>query len=131
MRIEELSGDSSITGLKYEEGKVSFLYEDYESEKQYEICIETKSFKSECAGETGTVHLELIKLSDFVPVDLKSKVYVMPAEFGAQMKINRKGFNIALGLKMDEYPIMFVVQGNQRILVCPIRSEKEININEV
>lgn len=131
MLISQLSGDSTVTYLKYANGVVDFNFEDGESDIEYKISIRTQRFVSETSQADGAAHIRIVNLSDVLPVDKKSKIYIMPSGFGEQMKINRNFYNLALGLKSTEYPFMLVVEGNSKILVCPIKGENEVEINEV
>ena len=131
MKISELSGDSSVRKVKWQNGAISFLYEDYEMDKTFRIGIETKRFYSEKDEEEGTVHLELNNVDSLLPVEEKSNIYIMPAEFNRQMEINRKGYHVMLGLNRKEYPYALTVIGNQRMIVCPVKHEGMIEIEEV
>lgn len=131
MLPSQLNGDSTVTCLKYEDGVVYFDFEDGETGKDYKISVNTQRFASEASEVYGAAHIRVIDLIDVLPVDEKSKIYIMPCEFGEQMKINKNFYNLALGLKSTEFPFMLVVQGNNKILVCPIKSENEVKIDEV
>ena len=59
MNIEQLSGDSTVRQLQWIDGRVSFLFEDGETDELYRIELVTKLLYSEATEETGSVHVIL------------------------------------------------------------------------
>jgi len=131
MNISQFGGDSTLSNLEFKDGEVSFLFEDYDTDKKFRVSIKTNSFYSEASEEEGSVHLRLELISEILDVDGNSGIYIMPSEFNKQMVVNKKHYNLALGLRSKEYPFMFLASGSCKLLVCAVKNEKEISINEV
>lgn len=131
MKLSELSGDSSMRGLHWKSGSVSFIFEDYDTEKTFKIEIEAQRFYSEKDEEEGSVHLRLEKAIEFLPIEKRSKIYIMPDDFGKQMELNRRGFQVMLGLDSRDYPFILTAQGYKKLLVCPVKKEEDVKIQQV
>ena len=83
MRVDLLTGDSTVSDLQFADGVASFIYMDYESKKRFRVCVPTDCLFSEAAAETGSVHVRLVSLVDILPIEPASGRYSSPSDFGA------------------------------------------------
>ncbi|MDX9790513.1 MAG: hypothetical protein RBT61_06770, partial [Candidatus Kapabacteria bacterium] len=70
-------------------------------------------------------------LTDHMPIDEKSKLYIMPDTFIQQMKAARQKFNLAVGLNSEEWKYFFQVFGDGLVIACPVKSWENVDIEEV
>ena len=134
MNIQNLRPDSRVEGIEFKSGYVQFYYEDYFNDKIYEVKIKTDlayiNYKlDEIAYEF--CHIRQFTLSDHLPIDEKSKLYLMPDTFIKQMKAARQKFNLAIGLNSAEWKNFLQVYGDGLIVACPVKSWENIDIEEV
>jgi hypothetical protein len=66
-----------------------------------------------------------------MPIDEKSKLYIMPDTFIQQMKAARQKFNLAVGLNSEEWKYFFQVFGDGLVIACPVKSWENVDIEEV
>lgn len=125
-----LSGDSTVRFFSFNGKKLEFLYDDYESEVVYRVVVETPIIYSEATGGEGCVHMRTEPSLDKLDVDTKSNLFVLPSEFGKQMAAIRKGYHVLAGLKANEYPKVFILQGNGIIAFCPVEGEESVSITK-
>ena len=128
MRVDQLTGDSSASNLRYESGVASLIYEDYESEQRFRVRIATDCLYSEAPAETDSVHVRLIPLAEALSVDPASGRYTLPNDFGKQMATVRQGIHLALGRRSTEYPYFLQVRGYSIVLACPIRTVEAVEV---
>lgn len=131
MKLSELSGDSSVREIQWKGGSVSFIFEDNESDKTFLIEIETQRLFSEKTEEMGSVHLILESAETYLPIEQKSKIYIMPAGFNKQMELNRIGLHVMIGLNSLDFPYILRAVGYKQLLVCPVKNEESIKMREV
>jgi hypothetical protein len=134
MTLENLRGDARVESIEFKNGFVRFYYEDYFNDRIYELKIKTDlayiNYKlDEIAYEF--CQIRKFNLSDHLPIDEKSKLYLMPSEFIAQMKIARQKFNLAVGLNSSEWKYFIQIFGDGLIIACPVKSFENIDIEEV
>ena len=125
-----LSGDSTVEKFSFDGQEVVFLYEDNETEKTFRVKVETPMVYSEISGGRDCVHLRLEDSTDKLVIDENSGLFILPGEFSKQMASINKGHHVLAGLKAAEYKKILILQGYGRILVCPIKDEKSISIEE-
>lgn len=123
-----LSGDSTVNAFSFNGRQVSFLYEDFDSDECYRVVIDTPMIYSEIAGGKNCVHMRLEGSDGKLSVDPKSKLFVLPGEFSKQMAVIKRGFHILAGLNSERYKMIFILQGNGKILVCPVEGEESVSI---
>lgn len=129
MRIDKLTGDATVKDVRFENGTVSFRYEDNDLDEDYEITFSTDRLYSESSGEVDSVHIRIKTTQNFLEVEPKSGCYVAPSDFGKQMQMVREGYQLALGLKASEYPLLFQVRGYRILIACPITSIEAVKVN--
>lgn len=130
MKINELSGDSNVTNLFFQNGIISFVYEDYDSDRVFLIKLRCNSFMSEAVELKGTARIQALELANYLDVDEKSQRYISKADFGAQMEAARKGAHLALGKHRTEFRLLFRVTGDKLLLSVPILSLDQLEICE-
>jgi len=62
MRVDQLTGDSTVSNLQFADGIASFIYDDFESGGRFRVRVPTKSVYSEVSAEVGSVHVRLVTL---------------------------------------------------------------------
>lgn len=134
MTLQDLRGDSRVEAIQFNNGYLQFYYEDYFNDRIYEIKIKTDlvyiNYKlDEIAYEF--CHIRKFTLKDHLPVDEKSKLYLMPDSFIKQMKAARQKFNLAIGLNSEEWKYFFQVYGDGLIIACPVKSWENIDIEDI
>ncbi|PAB55463.1 hypothetical protein [Anaeromicrobium sediminis] len=126
--IKNLSGDSTVENIKYSNGVVTCIYDDYDLEKRFSIDIVTDVLYSQGVSEKGSVHVRILDLSKYVPINQPSGIYVFPKDFGQQMKLVRNGLHLVLGKKQKEYPYFLQIRGYKILLACPIKSIEDVKV---
>ncbi|GAB1370439.1 hypothetical protein MASR1M45_05000 [Candidatus Kapaibacterium sp.] len=134
MTLQNLKSDARVEGIEFKNGYLHFYYEDYFNDKIYEVRIKTDlcyvNYKlDEIAYEF--CHIRQYKLADHLPIDEKSKLYIMPEGFIKQMKVARQKYNLAIGLNSQEWKHFIQVYGDGLIIACPVKSLENIDIEEV
>ena len=124
-----LSGDSTVKSFSYDGEIVEFIYEDYDSEKNYKIRITTPSIFSEVKGGQSCVHVRMEDSLGKLDIDEKSGRFYLPSTFPQQMALIKKGYHVLAGLKATEYKKVFLLIGYSKILLCPIKDETCVSIN--
>lgn len=127
-KIEELNGDSTVLEIKYTHGIATCIFEDYSLEKRFKIEIKTDIFYSDKNFEKESVHIEIIELGKYMLINKPSGIYILPKDFGKQMKLVRHGFHLALGKNQKEYPYFLKIKGYNTLLACPIRSTEDVKV---
>lgn len=130
-RIDQLNGDSSVLAVTYKDGAAAVRFVDGETDDEFLIEVPCDRFRSDSGSERGSVHVELIALQDVLPVHPESGLFMMPADFGSQMTASRRGWNLAVGLRKTEYPLMLRICGYQILLATPIRSRESVVVRLV
>jgi hypothetical protein len=130
MNINQLSGDSSVHDVQYQNGIIQFVYSDYDSDEDYQIKIPSSRFISDVQSELGTVQIRLNELTSVLEIDEKSKMYILPNNFGKQMKASKDGYHLAVGLNSQEYKFLLRVSGYNLLLATPIKSDLDIEIKK-
>ena len=115
MRIDELSGDSEVKDVRYAHGVVTLLYQDYDSDLDFEITVQTDLMYSDSSIESECVHVRVIRNEDFLNTDPESGRFESPEDFGRQMQMVREGCHLALGLRASEFLFTFQIR-SQRLL---------------
>ena len=128
MRVDQLSGDSSATDLRYDGGVATLRFEDGDTGRAFRLRVPTDCLYSEAAGESGTVHVRLVRVADALPVDPASGRLAAPPGFGPQMAAVREGLHLALGRRAAEFPLLLQVRGYKVVLACPIRSVEQVEV---
>ena len=134
MNIHELSGDSRVENMSFNEGFITFIFEDYVSDRIFEIRIKTDvAFINYRLDEFAYEYCSIKKfnLSEHLLIDDKSKLYIMPSDFISQMKIARQKFNLAIGLNSTEWKEFIQVIGYGVIIACPVKSSDSVDIAEI
>lgn len=128
MRVDELTGDSTVSDMQFSDGIASLLYEDSDSGLRFRVCVPTNSLFSEASTETGSVHVRLVSLADLLPIDPISGRYSIPNNFGVLMTAIREAGHLALGRRATDYPTLLQVRGYRILLACPIRSAEDVTV---
>lgn len=128
MRVDQLSGDSTASELRYMGGVAELRWADGDTGQTFRLRVITDCLYSEVAAEAGSVHAQLVPLADALPVDPASGRYVAPAGFGPLMAAVRDGLHLALGRRAVEIPYLFVVRGYRVVLACPVPSTAAIEV---
>ncbi len=134
MNIHELSGDSRVENMSFNEGFITFIFEDYVSDRIFEIRIKTDvAFINYRLDEFAYEYCSIKKfnLMEHLLIDEKSKLYIMPSDFISQMKIARQKFNLAIGLNSTEWKEFIQVIGYGVIIACPVKSSDSVDITEI
>ena len=134
MNLHELSGDSHVYNISFNEGFVNFIFEDYVRDRIFDIRIKTDiAFINYRLDEFAYEYCTLRKfnLNEYLQIDEKSKLYTMPADFIAQMKIARQKFHLAIGLNSNDWKEFIQVIGYGIIIACPIKSSDSIDITDI
>lgn len=134
MTIEDLNSDSRIEKIEFSNGYLQFYWEDYFQERIFEIRIKTdycyvNTRMEELAYEF--CKLRKFDLKDYLKIDEKSRLYLMPSDFVSQMKIARNKMNLAIGLNSTEWRHFFQVQGDGLVLACPVKNWDNVDIEEI
>jgi hypothetical protein len=134
MTLDDMNLDSRIDQIEFKNGYLVFYWEDYFKDKIFEIRIKTDSvyinYKlEEIAYEF--CQIRKFNLIDYLPVDEKSKLYMMPPTFIAQMKAVRQKFHLAAGLNSIEWKHFIQVYGDGVILACPLKSYDNVDIEDI
>lgn len=129
MRLEALSGDSTVSDVRYVDGITSILFKDYESDEEYLLKLETDRFYSQATSEEGAVHIWLERLETALEIDSESGRYLLPADLGKQFSSARQGFHLAVGLKAAEFPFLFQVRGYNVLFAAPIRGPDAVRVS--
>lgn len=133
MNLHEFSVDLRIESMAFSEGYVSFLIEDYGKDKIFDVRIRTDfAFINYRLDETAYDYCQIrhYHLQNFLPINEKSKIYILPEGFVPQMRISRQKFHLAVGLNSNDWKEFIQVVGNGIILACPIKNLDCINIQE-
>lgn len=125
-----LSGDSTVAAFSFNGRRVSFLYEDDESDATYRVEVETTIIYSETGGGQGCVHMRLEPSEGTLEIDAKSKRFILPGSFAKQMAAINKGYHVLAGLDSTQYTMLFILQGQEKIIVCPVKGEQSISIEK-
>lgn len=134
MKFTELSDNSTALNLKYENGIISFLYDDKNSSQKYEVKIKCPRHRS-CffsvvpVGLDGCATAVLEKLDTLLEVNEQGK-YVL-GESGPELRAVRLGAVVALGLKAEEFPYLASVRMTETkftFISVPISSEDDITL---
>ena len=128
MRVDQLSGDSTATDLRYDGGVATLLFEDGDTGQSFRLRVPTDCLYSEASGESDAVHVRLVPLADTLSVDPASGRFAAPPGFGPQMAAAREGLHLALGRRAAEFPLLLQVRGYKMILACPIRSVEQVEV---
>lgn len=133
MNLHELGEDARIYEMVFQNGSVQFFYDDYDREKVFHVKIKTDlayiNYRlDEIAYEF--CHVRMVKLSDQLNIDEKSKLYILPEKFIAQMKMARNKYHLALGLNSREWKYFVQIFGDGIIIACPVKSTESIDIEE-
>ena len=128
MKINNLNGDSTVTGVVFQDGRVRCKFIDGETGAEYEISIPTDRFYSAASSEEGTVHIRIVDLAEKLPIDAKSQRYMAPEGFAAQMRVTFEGLIMAVGLHSKEWPLFLQIRGNQMLVACPIMGERDVDV---
>lgn len=134
MNLHELSADSKIEEIDFSEGHITFIFEDFFQDRIFEVKIRTDvAFINNKLDEFAYEYCNIrkYKLSDHLPIDDKSKFYVMPPDFISQMKVARQKFHLAIGLNSAEWREFIQVIGYGIIIACPVKNEDSIEITEI
>ncbi len=134
MNLHELSGDSRVVNITFNEGFINFIFEDYVSDRIFEIRIKTDiAFINYRLDEFAYEYCSIKKfdLKEHLSIDEKSKLYIMPSEFISQMKIARQKFHLAIGLNSTEWKEFIQVLGYGIIIACPVKSSDSVDIAEI
>lgn len=134
MTLEDLNFDSRIDAIEFKGGYLQFYWEDYYQDKIFEVRIKTDlcyiNFKmDEIAYEF--CQIRKLKIEDFLIIDEKSKLYIMPDTFIKQMRVARQKMNLAVGLNSGEWKYFIQVYGDGLVLACPVKSLDNIDIESV
>lgn len=134
MTLQDLRSDARVAAIEFKNGYIQFIYEDFFSERIFEIKIKTDfayiNYKlDEIAYEF--CQIRHFNLKDQLPIDEKSKLYIMPDTFIKQMKIARQKFNLAIGLNSIEWKNFIQVYGDGLIIACPVKNLENIDIEEI
>lgn len=124
-----LSGDSTVNSYSFDGRKVEFLFEDEESEETYSVVVETPIIFSESSRGIGCVHMRIEDSKGKLDIDKNSGRYFLPGTFSKQMAAINNGYHILAGLKADEYPKLFLLGHESKILLCPIKGSESVSIN--
>jgi len=125
-----LSGDSTVKSYSFNGETVEFLYDDYDTDEEYRVKVETPQIFTQATGGEGIVHMRIEEISDKLEVEPKSGRYMMPSLFSKQMAIFKQGYHIFGSMKASEYPKAFILSKGTKILVCPIKSTDSVIIKK-
>jgi hypothetical protein len=128
MLVDQLSGDSTVTELRYEGGIASLLYTDGDTGRVFRLRVTTDCLFSEAPAEAGSVHVRLVPIAEVLPIDHRSGLYTAPPEFGPQMAAVREGLHLALGRRAAAFPYLLQVRGYRVVLACPVRAVREVEV---
>ncbi|MCG8313633.1 MAG: hypothetical protein MI976_10485 [Pseudomonadales bacterium] len=123
-----LSGDSTVKSFSFDGEKVQFEFHDYETEKVYNVIVDTPIVYSESPGDEGCVHMKIESSLDKMPIDKVSGLFVLPGDFKKQMAIINKGYHVLAGLKSSVYMHVFILRGTSKIIVCPIKDQDSVRV---
>ena len=126
-----LSGDSTVESFNFNGNQIQFLYEDYDSDNNYEVIVNTPIIFSEIAGGKNIVHMRIEDSIDKLIIDDKSGLFILPDSFPKQMQAIKKGYHVLAGLKASEYRKVLKLIGNGIIVLCPIKNEDSVEIKIV
>lgn len=93
--------------------------------------IKTDRLFSQASSESGSVHVRIVQLTEKLPLEPASQRYMLSGRFGDQMQAAREGWQLAVGLQADAWPLFLQIRGYQILLACPLQSLDAVTIHHL
>lgn len=129
--VNSLCGDSTVQFINYQDN-VILKYEDYDSDKTFEIIIETDTVYSMLGFKpVHPVFVKVLEACEYIKVDTVTTKYVAPEDSIELIKLCREGLHLLLGKQSSEWRYLFQVRDRGVLFACPVKSFSNIKISEL
>ena len=128
MKLSDIAGDSTLTHVSYADGIAEIHLIDGETDDSLLLRLPTPVFFSTASSAQGCVFIEVVPLTEHLPVHPASGRFIASETFEQQMQATRSALHLAYGLRASEFPFLFLVRGVSIYFAAPIPSAEHITI---